>query len=143
MKKLTTMPLLLASALIAVPLTLTSSGPATAQDYWQYDTWEGEWEYHQPRRGIEHEFEDDEIDAEAEQYEYEPGEGYHEQEWYDPSDWFNWGRDFEYEANGYGDYYERDYYDGDYYDGDYSYDYGYYTDDWFDNDGAFRGWYGY
>jgi hypothetical protein len=72
----------------------------------EYAPWEGEWEEHHPRAGLEYEYDWLEAtgewvleDVETEQYEYEPGEGYHEQEWYDPSDWLELGRDFEREAD--------------------------------------------
>jgi hypothetical protein len=94
----------------------------------------------------------------GEDYEYEPGEGLHEEEWYDPSDWDmgyddpgvdyedSWGYtddyyddDTYYGEAGYGDddaWYEDDadytgYYE-DEYDDDYNYDYGY-------DDGGFMG----
>lgn len=41
-----------------------------------------------------------------EDIEWEPGEGYHEEEWYDPSDWFNDDGQVDYEYDGF------DYYDG-------------------------------
>ena len=103
------------------------SAPAAAQDYWEYDRWEREWEHHFPTRGFKYEYEDDgQVEVEAEQYEWEPGEGYHEQEWYDPSDWFSTGRDIDYE------------YDDGY---DYNYDYDYYTDDRYGDDVTFERWY--
>lgn len=97
----------------AVSLTVGSIPPATAQDYWEYEPWEGEWERHFPGSGLEYEYDDGEVEVEAEQYEWESPEGYHEQEWYDPSDWFEYGRDLEYESDGYYDeYYTEDWYDG-------------------------------
>lgn len=117
--------------LVTLGLTCFSS-TALAQDYWEYAPWEGEWEHHYPTEGleVEHEYDDDyyedngvgETEAEAEQYEWEAGEGYHEQEWYDPSDWFNWGSDIEYEN---GDWFTGGYYDDGYYDDDWYYDYYY------------------
>lgn len=99
------------------------------------------------------------------EYEWEEGEGYHEEEWYDPSDWFDVpGEGISYE-NGwtdygyYDDYYYDDYYDygydtgydyyddtwtnGEYYNGDDWFDtgYDYYTDDWYDYDDSFTDWY--
>lgn len=71
-------------------------------------------------------------------YEYEPGTGLHEEEWYDPSDWFNEDDQISYEE-GTSEYYGNDYdgytgtdsyfdfdayYDG-YYDGYYDDSYGY------------------
>ena len=76
---------------------------------------------------------------EGESMEWEPGEGLHEEEWYDPSDWFDddfdgiSGPDTDYEYDydyGWTDY---DYdYDGDYYAtyDDYTYD----SDWWYDAD---------
>lgn len=79
---------------------------------------------------------------------YVPGAGYiAEDEWYDPSDWFD-GNDLETE-----DYYDgdADAYADDYYYDDYDFDdhygdgYGdydnYYTDDWYDDGGDFDDWY--
>lgn len=76
------------------------------------------------------------------EYEYEYYEGLHEEEWYDPSDWFDDpGEGISYETDwydntyGYGDYYDSGY-DFDYggmYGGDYGgHDYNYYTDYWYD-----------
>ncbi len=71
------------------------------------------------------------LTASAQDYEYEPGEGYHEEEWYDPSDWDLFqdeDRGVDYERR---DWYEfgYDYYDDDlYYDDDYLY----YDDDYRD-----------
>jgi hypothetical protein len=107
------------ATLIAVTATGLFVTAAPGQDYWEYEPWEGEWERHEPTEGLEYEYENGDIDVEAEQYEYEPGEGYHEQEWYDPSDWFSIGRDFDYET----DSYEGGYYDDGYYDDDWFYDY--------------------
>ncbi|GEM_PF-5655518 len=122
-------PVSLLSALLVALICCSSGNQATAQDYWEYDRWEDEWEHHYPTAGIEYEYEDDgDVEAEAEQYEWEPGEGYHEQEWYDPSDWFEAGRDIDYESDAYDDYY---------YDDDYSY----YTDDWEADETAFDRWY--
>lgn len=131
MKNLNSISLCLFSVLVAVSLSLSTVAPAAAQDYWEHEPFEGEWERHFPTRGAEVEHEDDgDIEVEAEQYEYEPGEGYHEQEWYDPSDWFETGRDVDYEY----DRYEYDRYD------DYG-TYDYYTDDWYDNEPVFDRWY--
>lgn len=113
------------TVLFAGVFALTPAPLASAQDYWEYDQWEGEWEHHYPTRGIEVEHEDDgDIDIEAEQYEWDAEYGYHEQEWYDPSDWFSMGRDFEVEDDGMNT----------------GYDY-YYTDDWYDEDSTFYRWY--
>lgn len=76
------------------------------------------------------------------QYEWDPTSGYHEEEWYDPSDWFNEeDQQVEYE-----DMYNGDYYDGDvtaYDEYDEQDDYGsdYYTADWFDQEPDFDNWY--
>jgi hypothetical protein len=109
-------------AFIAVP------APSTAQDYWEYAPWEGEWEHHYPTQGVEveHEnddyYEDGEVNYDREQYEWEPGEGYHEQEWYDPSDWFSFGSDTDYESD---NWFSGGYLDDGYYDDDWYYDYYY------------------
>jgi hypothetical protein len=70
--------------------------------------------------------------------EWEPGTGYHEEEWYDPGDWFDddYYRGVDYEETGWGwmdgdAYYDDDYvyYDDAYlYDDDYA-DWDYYTDE--------------
>jgi len=97
-------------------------------------------------------------------YEYEPGEGLHEEEWYDPSDWFDVDDDIDYEYDWY-DYtynypYVYDYdYDYDYYDlyeddwgyeedfrgyddeVELEYEYDYYTDDWYLDEVEFEEWY--
>ncbi len=57
------------------------------------------------------------MTAAAQHYEYEPDEGWHEEEWYDPTDWFD-NRPYNYE-------YDYDDYDYDY---DYDYDNRYYDD---------------
>jgi len=110
---------------LALPFAITAS-PAVGQDYWEYEPWESEWELHKPTEGLEYEYDteaygyDNELeDVESEQYEYETGEGYHEQEWYDPSDWFDIGRDIDYEN----DDYVGGYYGDGYYDDDWFYDY--------------------
>ncbi|MGE3180246.1 MAG: hypothetical protein AB7N71_01340 [Phycisphaerae bacterium] len=62
-------------------------------------------------------------DRNLDNYEYEPGEGIHKQEWYDPTDWFdaNDGLDYEYD-------YSYDYYDDYDYDNDLDFnDYGDYS----------------
>jgi hypothetical protein len=56
--------------------------------------------------------------ASAQDYEYEPDEGWHEEEWYDPTDWFD-DRPYNYEF---------DYDDYEYDDYDYDYDNRYYDD---------------
>jgi len=89
------------------------------------------------------------------QYEWEPDEGWHEEEWYDPSDWFT---DEAIDADDHGYYYTIDYeyhdsayeayWDG-YYDGFYDdvYGYDYWNDDWSANyqtaytDGYYDGYY--
>ncbi len=59
-----------------------------------------------------------------EEYEWDPSWGMHEEEWYDPSDWFNEDNQVNYEDYGYDDSYYSDTYWGshDYYS-DYAYDY--------------------
>lgn len=106
-----------------IALALLAS-PVAAQDYWEYSPWEGEWEHHRPTQGLEYEYENENgVDVEREQYEWEPGEGYHEQEWYDPSDWFNGGNDLEYESDDWSGYgtsgYDYDANDEDLYGFDY------------------------
>lgn len=44
-------------------------------------------------------------------YEYEPGEGLHQEEWYDPSDWFDTGTGIDYEGEWDDYYYGYDIYD--------------------------------
>lgn len=75
----------------------------------------------------------------AEEFEWNPREGLHEEEWYDPGDWFDYETgaidyDYDWWDYGYGyNYYPYDYgyypygYDYDYYDWDYDYDW-----DWYD-----------
>lgn len=98
----------------------------------------------------------DQIQMDRSEYEYEYYEGLHQEEWYDPSDWFDEeGEGISYETDwydytyGYGDYYDEDiygYYGDDFYDEDYydfgyedfdDYDYDYYTDDWYEDDEIF------
>ena len=98
----------------------------------------------------------------ASEYEYEADEGLHEEEWYDPSDWFDTpGEGISYESDwydstyGYTDdyyddnlygYYGNGYYDygNDFYDAPYGagydYDYNYYTNDWYRDGGVFDVW---
>jgi hypothetical protein len=61
-----------------------------------------------------------------EEYEWEPGWGLHEEEWYDPSDWFNEDNQVSVEevgTYGYDDpYYTNDFWTGNTYYGDYGYD---------------------
>ena len=92
----------------------------------------------------------------AEDTEWDPTWGYHQEEWYDPSDWFNDDSAVDYEDDYYGDYYDDNYYedgydggyyDDDYYDYNYGYDgyyppYDYYSEDWFDDEPDFDDWYG-
>lgn len=91
------------------------------------------------------------------EWEWDSSTGYHEEEWYDPSDWFNDDNDIDYEADYY-DGYDPDYYSADDYDytsddyqmygyeGDDSmyypdyYGYDYYTNDWYDNEPGFDSW---
>lgn len=96
-----------------------------------------------------------------EQFEWDPAWGYHEEEWYDPSDWFGDDHTVSYEDRYYGDYEhlgdasDRDRtrageqawdeygYDDVYLYDDHGYDRGwdYYTDDWFDEEPDFDDWY--
>lgn len=128
---------------LATVLVLFTS-PVLAQEYWEYSPWESETEFHEPTRGLETEYEDDgDVNVEREQYEWEPGEGYHEQEWYDPSDWFEFGSDVDYEDDTY-DYFDDDYYDAYGYDYGYDYDYDYgYDDDFYDDDYGYYDYYDY
>ncbi len=93
-------------------------------------------------------------------YEYEPDEGVHMEEWYDPSDWFNSDEVIDYETDWW-DYtynyptvysydYDYDYpYEGYYGDDvtpygewEYGWHYDYYTDTWYeDDDDVFIRWY--
>ena len=58
------------------------------------------------------------------EYEWDPTWGLHEEEWYDPSDWFNDDNRIDYEDYGYDDPYYSDTYWNSYdYYGDYGYDY--------------------
>lgn len=63
-------------------------------------------------------------------WEWEADEGYHEQEWYDPSDWFDADRggvDYEYDDYDYDAYYDED---------DWFYGDGGFDDDWYEEDDA-------
>lgn len=86
------------------------------------------------------------------EYEYEPGEGLHEEEWYDPSDWFDLSPTVNYEDDSWGT--DRDYDNRPYHGTGYSEaaDYGYgsnYGDDrvlnrdydWSTEDSWYNGWY--
>ncbi|RJR51310.1 MAG: hypothetical protein C4576_03885 [Desulfobacteraceae bacterium] len=92
------------------------------------------------------------------EYEYEPDQGLHQEEWYDPGDWFDTGPGVDYERDwydytynypyGYDNYrygYDDDVYGyygkDDLYDYDYDHDYDYYSDDWYDREGAFEDWF--
>lgn len=85
-------------------------------------------------------------EGDFEDLEYEPGEGLHEEEWYDPSDWFDVSPGISYENDGYyGDsyWYDDDYYSDDYYDYDeYGYDDDYFYDrrSWYDEDYYTNDW---
>lgn len=60
----------------------------------------------------------------GEDYEWDSTWGLHEEEWYDPSDWFNDDNSVDYEDDGYDDsYYTDTYWDSYDYYGDYGYDY--------------------
>lgn len=86
----------------------------------------------------------------AQDYEWEEGEGWHQEEWYDPSDWYDdemydgiYSLDYEYHTSAYDAYWDG-YYDG-YYDDVYGYDH--WNDDWSANyesaytDGYYDGYY--
>lgn len=71
------------------------------------------------------------VDDDQEHYEYEPDEGVHEEEWYDPSDWFD--DDF----NGASVDYESDWYEYSY---NYDNDWGWNGSDGIDYDAYFDGY---
>ncbi|MFO7964045.1 MAG: hypothetical protein R6U50_09015 [Desulfobacterales bacterium] len=94
------------------------------------------------------------------EYEYESYEGLHQEEWYDPSDWFDeegegisyetdwydytyaWDDYYDEDVYGYYDYYEDDEYldddvDNGYYDDYDDWDYDYYTDEWYEDEDLF------
>lgn len=62
------------------------------------------------------------------EYEYEPGEGLHHEEWYDPTDWFDTGKGIDYEDDDWG--YDYDSYDHNFWYDDYDYDDWYYDYDY-------------
>ena len=88
------------------------------------------------------------------EYEYEADEGLHQEEWYDPSDWFNSGEGVSYETDWNDYYYGFDTNDGWFDDDYYGYNehygvapvfgdryetfdqptYDYYTEDWYNED---------
>jgi len=110
------------STLSCLAATLAVATPAATQEYYEYDYWEGETELNQPLRGQETEYENGDVEIESEAYEWESDQGYHEEEWYDPSDWFDADYGVDYETDyGYG--YDYDAYDT--YDYDSGYNYGY------------------
>ncbi len=115
------------TATLLIPLLLAPS--AVAQDYWEDDVW-GNRVYHEPLLGRKTTY-DNGTEVEQQAYEWEPGEGYHQEEWYDPSDWFDDDDivDYEYDYD-----YDYDYDYGDYDYGDYDYGYGYYDYDDYDYD---------
>ncbi len=88
-------------------------------------------------------------DGIADDYEWDPTYGYHEEEWYDPSDWFDadTGVEYEdYEDNYYGNYYDDDYtgvgeYEEEWYEDNDWYGDNFYTSDWYDNEPEFDDWY--
>ncbi len=118
---------------LLIPLALLAA-PAAGQEYWEYSPWEGEWERNDPVAGLEYEYEDGFVEAEEEAYEWEAGEGYHEEEWYDPSDWFDDDSSVDYEDDSWG-YYDDYGYDYD----DYGYGYGYDYDN-YDYDLDYNNW---
>lgn len=133
---------------LACILPFFAFGPVTqGQEYWEYDRWDQEWERHDPVSGLKYEYGNG-IDVEEQGYEWESGEGYHEEEWYDPSDWFdsddtvdyendyNWGYGDRYDLDGY-DYnnyedYTEEYYDDDFYEEEYYFDDNY-QEDYYDD----------
>lgn len=83
------------------------------------------------------------VGQNSENWEWSPSEGYHEEEWWDPTDWFD---DEPYDDAGYNtyDYEYDDYYDD--YDYDYGYNYGYdnaYDPTFGDTYNGYRDDYGY
>ena len=82
------------------------------------------------------------ADEEMDDVEWDRQWGYHEEEWYDPSDWFDADAGVEYEddaawGSSYTDYGYGDYYDGEDQFGYYNTDY-----DWETDDASFEDWYG-
>ena len=75
--------------------------------------------------------------ASADDYEWDPEHGYHEEEWYDPGDWFNSDSSVDYENDYFGGYYDNDAYDT----GEAWYGNNYYSNDWYDDDTGFDSWY--
>lgn len=107
-----------------------------ADDQYAYEGWYDD-DYYDNQYGTDYwyGYDDDyaygEYDDDAE-FEYEPGEGLHEEEWYDPSDWFNDNGNVDYE------------YDGGSWDYGYYDDYGEgYDDAWGDDYGMGYDTYGY
>lgn len=62
------------------------------------------------------------------EWEWEAGEGFHEEEWYDPSDWFNEDSQVSYEYDAW-DAYQPYEYGGDYRVDDDEWEYGYHYDE--------------
>lgn len=94
MRRITT-----ALAALAPAMILASAGHAQA--YWT-DEW-GDPELNRPLAGYEYEYDDNGRleDINSQEYEWEPGTGYHEEEWWDPSDWFDTSPGVDYEETGY------------------------------------------
>ena len=128
-------------SLLLMFLLCSFSSVTSGQEYWEYDQWDNEWERHDPVAGLKYEYENG-VEVEEQAYEWEPGEGYHEEEWYDPSDWFDDDDSVDYEDDynwGYGTGYNFDGYDYDHYN-DYTSDFyeddvyrDRYTDNYYDN----------
>ena len=106
-------------ALVTVAAVLAVAAPGHAQDdAYEYDYYENDYYEDEPRYyGEQTELWGEEL----EDLEYEPGEGLHEEEWYDPSDWIDFDEGIEYEYDDYD--YEYGYYDDAYADDDWFYDY--------------------
>jgi hypothetical protein len=147
-------PYLIFSLTLIAVLAVTSTVSRSAEQ-WYEDTYETD-QY------------DDQAGVDWGEYEWDPSTGLHEEEWYDPSDWFDDDEGVEYEDygplgrddRGYYDYgYDYGLYDGytywdygyGYDDYGYDYDYGwdfdagdednYHTDDWDETNDAFGDWY--
>lgn len=115
--------------LAAVCVALFAAVPAHAQygyDYgWGYDgyyydddNYDDDWyydyyDYNDSYYGADFgdDWRDEYYTGEYDELEYEPGEGLHEEEWYDPSDWFDTNTGISYE--------DMDEYEGVYDDGTY------------------------
>ena len=110
--------LLFAAAVAA--FMLLGAGPASAQYGYDYgydgyfyddDYYDDDWYYDYYDYDFGQDWRDEYYTGEYDELEYEPNEGLHEEEWYDPSDWFDTNPGISYE--------DMD----DYYDDETDYDY--------------------